>query len=241
MTCRLCRVWNIISGCSKACCNLKSKAPCTGSKRVIACAMSFPARPASNAWEGAPFDTSFRSCIPERTRMATLTELQIDRWMPEPSHLADDIRMLGRVLHDCVHAGASVSFVQPFSYDDAGAFWNRKVLPAIQSGLCRVLLARTAGQIAGTVQLDLATPPNQPHRAEVRKLLVHPDARRRGIARALMHALEDIARAERRTLLTLDTRTGDNAEPLYASIGYIRVGVIPRFARGPHSSKLDGT
>jgi len=173
--------------------------------------------------------------------MATLTELQIDRWMPEPSHLADDIRMLGRVLHDCVHAGASVSFVQPFSYDDAGAFWNRKVLPAIQSGLCRVLLARTAGQIAGTVQLDLATPPNQPHRAEVRKLLVHPDARRRGIARALMLAIEDQAREAGRNLLTLDTVTGGYAESLYLSLGYVKVGIIPRYAVRPDSPELDAT
>lgn len=173
--------------------------------------------------------------------MVTLTELRIHRWMPEPSHLTGDIRMLARVLHDCVHAGASVSFVLPLSYDDAGAFWNCKVLPAVQSGVCCVLLARLAGQIVGTVQLDLATPPNQPHRAEVRKLLVHPGARRRGIARALMLAVEDQAREAHRNLLTLDTVTGGFAEPLYLSLGYVKVGIIPRYAVRPDSPELDAT
>ena len=104
-----------------------------------------------------------------------------------------------------------------------------------------MLVARWSGRIAGTVQLEPAAQPNQQHRAEVVKLLVHPDARRRGIARALMSALEDVARLEHRTLLTLDTRTGDRAEPLYVSLGYISAGVIPRFARAPHSPELQAT
>ena len=173
--------------------------------------------------------------------MPSLTELQIDRWMPEPSQLGEDIRMLGRVLHDCVHAGASVSFVLPFSHDDASAFWNCKVLPAVQSGVYRVLVARIAGKIVGTVQLDLATPPNQLHRSEVRKLLVHPDARRRGIARALMLAIEDQAREAGRNLLTLDTVTGGFAESLYLSLGYVKVGTIPRYAVRPDCPELDAT
>lgn len=88
--------------------------------------------------------------------------------------------------------------------------------------------------------LDLDTPPNQQHRAEIGKLLVHPDARWQGIARALMLIAEDAARREGRTLLTLDTRTGDAAEPLYLSLGYVVVQRIPGFARGPTllSSKL---
>ncbi|HTS47899.1 MAG TPA: GNAT family N-acetyltransferase [Bryobacteraceae bacterium] len=169
------------------------------------------------------------------------TEIQIERWLADPPHLAEEIDMLGAVLHGCVHAGASVSFVLPFSHDDAKAFWRSKVLPAVQSGLCRVLVARGGGQILGTVQLDLATPPNQPHRAEVRKLLVHPDARRRGIARALMLALEHEAREAHRDLLTLDTVTGGFAEPLYLSLGYIKVGVIPHYAVRPDSPELDAT
>lgn len=168
-------------------------------------------------------------------------QIRIECWRPDPPSLADDIAMLGGVLHACVHAGASVSFVLPFSHGDASAFWSDKVLPAVRAGLCCVLVARSEERIVGTVQLDLATPPNQPHRAEVRKLLVHPDARRRGIARALMIAIEEHARGARRTLLTLDTTTGGFAEPLYLSMSYVPVGVIPRYSRRTDSYELDGT
>ncbi|HYL36991.1 MAG TPA: GNAT family N-acetyltransferase [Bryobacteraceae bacterium] len=173
--------------------------------------------------------------------MTSLSQVQIECWRPDPQAATQDIQMLGSVLHACVHAGASVNFVLPFSHDDAKAFWSRKVLPAVQSGICRVLVARGEGRILGTVQLDLATPPNQPHRAEVRKLLVHPSARRRGIARALMLAVEQQAREARRNLLTLDTVTGGFAEPLYLSLGYVKVGVIPLYAVRPDSSEWDAT
>ena len=146
------------------------------------------------------------------------------------------------LLQACVHDGASISFVMPFSLDDAEAFWRGKVLPGVAAGSSLLLAAEAEGRIAGSVQLDHDTPPNQPHRAEVRKLLVHPDFRRRGLARALMAELEAHARRLGRSLLTLDTRTGDRAEPLYASLGYETVGVIPRFCRDPFSAdKLDGT
>ena len=152
--------------------------------------------------------------------------IRIERWQPDPARVNDDLDMLGGVLHACVHAGASVSFILPFSRDDAKGFWRDQVLPAVRAGSRCVLLARHAAEIVGTVQLDLATPPNQPHRAEVKKLLVHPDARRRGIARSLMTAAEIEARAARRSLLTLDTVAGGAAEPLYRSLGYIPIGVI---------------
>jgi GNAT superfamily N-acetyltransferase len=149
--------------------------------------------------------------------------------------------MLGDVLHGVVHTGAGVSFIVPFSLDDARAFWVERVLPGVRAGTRRVLVARRGAQIVGTVQLDFAMPPNQRHRAEVAKLLVHPDARRRGIARALMIALESVARSEGRTLLTLDTWTGGHAEALYRSLGYVTVGVIPRFARGSTTPALEPT
>jgi ribosomal protein S18 acetylase RimI-like enzyme len=105
-----------------------------------------------------------------------------------------------------------------------------------------VLLARDdRGRIVGTVQIDLGTPPNQPHRADVLKMLVHPDARRRGIARALMLAVEELARQSGRTLLTLDTVTGGNAEGLYRSLGYLTVGVIPGYALPPVGSETEPT
>ena len=153
----------------------------------------------------------------------------------------DDLETLGRVLHACVHAGGSVSFVLPFSLEDATAFWRDQVLAAVQDGSRRVLVALLGGRVVGTVQLDLATPPNQPHRAEVKKLLVHPDARRRGIARALMTAVEAEAHASGRTLLTLDTVTGGSAESLYRSLGYTTVGVIPGYALNFNASALEAT
>ena len=165
---------------------------------------------------------------------------RIEVWRPGPASARLDIRMLGDLLHDCVHAGAAVSFVLPFSHHDAEAFWRDKVLPIVAAGTCVVLVARRAEKIVGTVQFDLATPPNQPHRAEVKKLLVHPDARRDGIARALMLGLEEEAREMGRTLLTLDTASAA-AEKLYSSLGYTRVGVIPRFSVRPNSPELEGT
>lgn len=145
------------------------------------------------------------------------------------------------LLHACVHAGANINFVLPFSRDDAAAFWTLKVLPAMRAGGRVLWAARSRGRIVGSVQLSTDTPPNQPHRAEVTKLLVHPDFRRRGIAKALMGDLERHAAMNGRTLITLDTRTGDFAEPLYASLGYVAVGVIPNFCRDPVEDRLHPT
>jgi len=153
------------------------------------------------------------------------------------AHLAE----LAVLLHACVHDGASISFVLPFTHDDARAFWTSSVLPQIRAGTRVLLVARADGVIAGSVQLDHDTPPNQPHRAEVRKLVVHPDYRRRGVARALMAELETIANSIGRNLITLDTRTGDAAEPLYASMGYTTVGVIPGYSCEPAGSGFDAT
>src|SRR5690348_4201627 len=174
--------------------------------------------------------------------MLTIAKIQIDRWDPTPPDCAADIKGLADLLYACVQAGASVSFIQPFSPADAISFWNSKVLPAVKTGECQALLARgCGGEILGTVQLDLATPPNQAHRAEVRKLLVHPSARRQGIARALMLAIERQAREANRCLLTLDTVSGGFAERLYLSLGYLKAGVIPGYARRPDSPELEST
>jgi len=171
-------------------------------------------------------------------------EMQIEEWRPDrpgAASLDHDIDMLGEVLHAVVHGGAGVSFFVPFSLDDARAFWREKVLPGVRARTRRVVVARWGARIVGTVQLDFALPPNQQHRAEVAKLLVHPAARRRGVARTLMLALEAIAQSEGRTLLTLDTVTGSNAEPLYRSLGYVTVGVIPRYARASLTPDLEST
>lgn len=176
-------------------------------------------------------------------------EARVEEWLPNISSsdasrsttVDVEIDMLAEILHAVVHAGAGVSFFTPFSIEEARAFWVDKVLPQVTAGRRRVLVARDHERIVGTVQLELDMPPNQQHRATVAKLLVHPAARRRGVARALMIALERIARSEGRSLLTLDTVSGSNAELLYRSLGYITVGVIPRFARGAVTPELEGT
>jgi GNAT superfamily N-acetyltransferase len=168
-----------------------------------------------------------------------LGDVVIEEWRPDAASLDDDIRMLGDILHAVVYDGAGVSFVVPFSHEEACAFWTGKVLPDVRRGTKRVLVARIGPRIVGTVQIDTNTPPNQTHRAEVLKMLVHPDARRRGIARALMVAIEAVARREGRTLLTLDTWTGSAAERLYLSLGYVTLGVIPRYARGSLTPELE--
>ena len=171
-------------------------------------------------------------------------DLTIEEWRPDhldAAALDRDLDMLAEILRAVVYDGAGVSFVVPFSIEEARTFWLASVLPGVRARTRRVLVARLEGRIAGTVQIDLATPPNQRHRAEVLKLLVHPAARRRGIARALMIAVEPIAQAEGRTLLTLDTWTGKAAEVLYASLGYVAAGVIPRYARGSLTQELEPT
>lgn len=155
--------------------------------------------------------------------------------------LARHVGELGELLQACVHAGASIGFVLPFGPNEAEAFWTGSVLPALRNGGRLLLVARRGDSIAGTVQLDYDTPPNQPHRAEVRKLMVSPDCRRQGIARILMSELERLARGLGRSLLTLDTRTGDMAEPLYAALGYVTVGGIPGYCRDAAGPRLDAT
>ena len=173
--------------------------------------------------------------------MASTQPIRIEPWKPDRSTLDDEIEMMGDVWHAFVRAGGSVSFVLPFSSGDAKAFWSGQVLPAVISQSRCVLIARLGQRIVGTVQLDFVTPPNQPHRAEIKKLLVHPDARRRGIARSLMCQAEVEARKARRSLLTLDTVTGGNAEQVYFDFGYVAVGSIPRYALNFNSSLLEAT
>ena len=146
---------------------------------------------------------------------------------------------LGRILVDCVNAGASVSFLPPLAPADATAFYRARATD-IARGHRLLLAAWLDGTLAGSVMVDLAMPPNQPHRAEIQKLLTAPAARRRGVARALMHEAESAARAAGRTLLVLDTREGDSAEPLYRALGWTEAGRIPRFARNAEGG-LDGT
>lgn len=147
---------------------------------------------------------------------------------------------LARVLHDCVEGGASVSFMYPYSQADAERFFS-KVIDGIETG-DRILLAAFDGdELVGTVQVLTATPPNQPHRAEIAKLLVHRSARGKGVAAALMEAVEQHARAAGKTLLMLDTVTGSTAERLYQRLNWTKAAVIPRYAMFPDGRWCDTT
>ncbi len=139
---------------------------------------------------------------------------------------------LAAVLVDCVEGGASVRYLAPFAPAQARDAFSA-VADDVEQGRRALLAAFLEGQLIGTVQVALAQQPNSPHRAEIAQLLVHRSARRRGIAERLMEAAEREARAEGKTLLVLDTVTGDAAERLYMRLGWTRVGVIPNYALYP--------
>jgi ribosomal protein S18 acetylase RimI-like enzyme len=142
------------------------------------------------------------------------------------------------LLSDAVDGGASVSFLAPLSPQDARDYWLT-VADDVADGARVVLVAQRDGQIAGSVQLAFAWPPNSRHRAEVQKLLVHSQFRRGGIGRALMAAIESEARTAGRTLLVLDTQRGSDAEHLYEKCGYTRAGIIPGYALDNQGKAID--
>ena len=145
---------------------------------------------------------------------------------------------LASVLVDCVEGGASVSFMAPFSHHDGLTFF-RKVAASVASGKTVLLAAKLGERIVGTVQLGLDTPPNQPHRADVKKMLVHRAARSRGIGALLMAAVEEEARRRGRWLLVLDTVPGMSGYRLYQRAGWTKSGVIPDYALMPDGRLCD--
>jgi GNAT superfamily N-acetyltransferase len=163
-------------------------------------------------------------------------------WTLRRLHAVDDeqIEALADVLIDCVEGGASVSFMHPLTRERADAFW-RTVAADVASGARALLVAEDDRGICGTVQLVLDMPENQPHRADLVKMLVHRRARRRGLGAALMKAAESMAVECGRTLLVLDAVTGDAGERLYTRLGWTRVGVIPRYALMPDGTPCSTT
>ncbi len=159
-------------------------------------------------------------------RLHTVTDAQIEQ-------LAD-------VLMDCVDGGASVSFMSPLTRARAAAFW-RRVADDVASGKRALLVAEDAQGICGTVQLIFDLPENQPHRADLAKMLVHRRARRQGLGTALMQSAEDAARECGRTLLVLDAVTGGDAARLYERLGWTRVGDIPGYALFPEGGLCSTT
>jgi ribosomal protein S18 acetylase RimI-like enzyme len=149
-----------------------------------------------------------------------------------------DRAALVAVLNDVVAGGASVGFMQPIDESIHDTFW-RDVLAGVAAGTRVLLVARDAGRIVGTVQLELAQRPNGRHRCELQKLLVLRSHRRRGIASALVRAAEEAAHAHRRSLIVLDSGASGNALGVYDRAGYTRVGVIPRFALDPDGPFCD--
>lgn len=172
---------------------------------------------------------------------------------PVPAPLSTTIRRLNAdeaavcvdaladVLIDCVQGGASVSFMWPLSRADARAFWR-----GVAEGVAReeriLLIAEDAqGGLVGTAQLIVGMPENQPHRADVAKMLVHRKARRQGLAQRLLAAVEDAARAAEKTVLVLDTATGSDAERLYQRAGWQRAGMVPDYALMPDGAMCGTT
>jgi len=143
-----------------------------------------------------------------------------------------DVEQLAAVLIDCVDGGASVSFMHPLPPARAADFW-RTLADEVADGRRMLFVACDTTGIVGTVQLILNQPENQPHRADIAKMLVHRRARRRGIGYALMRAAEDGARTAGKTLLVLDTVPGGEAERLYVRLGWTFAGVIPEYALWP--------
>ena len=168
--------------------------------------------------------------------------------MSKPSHsirrlfsVTDtEIERLAGILIDCVDAGASVSFMHPLTIDRAVAFW-RRVAKGVAAGERALLVAEDACGWCGCVQLAFDLPENQPHRADVSKLLVHRRARRKGVGAALMRAAEATARECGKTLLVLDAVTGGDAARLYERLGWVRVGDIPDYALFPNGDVCSTT
>jgi GNAT superfamily N-acetyltransferase len=157
-------------------------------------------------------------------RIGSITEAQLDQ--------------LSQVLIDCVDGGASVSFMHPLSPSKALAFW-RDVEEGVANGKRALLIAEQADRVIGTVQLVLDQPENQPHRADLSKMLVHRRARRQGVGAALVRKAEDVARECGKTLLVLDTASGGDAERLYAQLGWLPCGLIPGYALWPRGGLCD--
>ena len=148
------------------------------------------------------------------------------------------LEQLADVLVDCVEGGASVSFMAPFSHAEALTFFS-KVAASVAAGDTVLLAAQLDGKIVGTVQLGLDTPPNQPHRADIKKMLVHRSARGHGIGAALMAAVEEEARRHGRWLVVLDTVPGENGHRLYLRAGWTQTGLVPDYALFPDGRLCD--
>jgi ribosomal protein S18 acetylase RimI-like enzyme len=154
--------------------------------------------------------------------MALVQDVNIEQLQSVGEHLDELSELLVRVVED----GASIGFLPPLKRSEAAKYWENAVNPEVI-----LFVAKINNRIAGSVQLHLCTKQNGRHRAEIAKLMTHPDYRRGGIGRSLMQKAEERAKQEGRSLLVLDTREGDPSNRLYTSIGYIQAGRIPHYAK----------
>lgn len=163
-------------------------------------------------------------------------------WRVQRVHEVDDalLAQLADVLIDCVEGGASVSFMHPLTRERAEGFW-RRVAAGVAAGDRALLIAQDEQGVCGTVQLAFDLPENQPHRADLSKMLVHRRARRRGLGAALMAAAESTARDCGKSLIVLDAVTGGDAARLYERLGWVRVGDIPDYALFPRGGYCSTT
>jgi GNAT superfamily N-acetyltransferase len=194
--------------------------------------MGFRRRPEMRELHDAGNSIEYHYCI----EVYSLRPVEITSVIP--AKLDEAVHEYASLLEDAVDSGASIGFLPPLSQETAVDYWA-EVAGALRSGSRLLFAAHIGCRLAGSVQLDLATRPNALHRAEVMKLMVHRQARRRGIARLLMEEVERSAALHRRSLLVLDTRRGDPAESLYTKIGYVPAGVIPRYARSSNGQLHD--
>lgn len=164
-------------------------------------------------------------------RIQSLTDKELDA---HADALAD-------IMEETINDGAAIGFMLPFSKADGRAFFETQVFPEVRANRRRLIMAWLGDKPAGSVQLIISLPANQPHRSEVAKMMVAPAARRKGVGRALMAAVDEAAHVTGKKLITLDTRTGDVAEPLYRAAGFVEAGVIPGYALDPDGETLHAT
>jgi ribosomal protein S18 acetylase RimI-like enzyme len=172
--------------------------------------------------------------------MTDTAPISVERLAADPQSIRAAIPDLAAVLADCVAGGASVGFMDGFGIAESAQYF-RGVFEAVARGSLVLLAARQGRHIVGTVQLGLDTMPNQPHRADVKKLLVHRAARNAGVGERLMRDIEAFARHHDRSLLVLDTVTDSAGDRLYTRLGWQRVGVIPDYALWPDGRFCDTT
>ncbi|GAA2899993.1 GNAT family N-acetyltransferase [Streptosporangium fragile] len=163
--------------------------------------------------------------------MHTITRLSADDFR-------DSVKGLAGLLSDVVAGGASLGFLSPFDQSSAAGWWHAQA-PAVAGGDLVIWISHDLERVNGTISLALERKPNGRHRAEIVKLMVHPHARGRGLARALLATAEQAAVRAGVTLLLLDTETGSAADHLYHATGWTRYGIVPDYAADPAGSLKD--